>query len=108
MHKLLLQSGDGRKIGFCVAFAVCVFSLSRMPYFNLFLTSDTIIALLWITLTVLWRINSRVQFGLAVGLLVCSLGYLLWGLPARSESLGNAAYLALVLGVIQMMRSSFR
>lgn len=88
--------------------AICLSFLSRLPYFNLFITDSVIAAIMWITVTVLWHVSFRIQFGLALGLLICSAASLLRGFPVWAENLGNAAYFMLVLGVMTMVRSRFR
>jgi hypothetical protein len=87
-----------------VCSGLLLFLLHKMPYLNLVMTLPTIVYILWILCTVLWRIGEQVQFALAFLLWVATFLLVLFSYDYASEVAGNMVYGLMLLGTMRMIQ----
>lgn len=82
-----------------------LFLFSFLPYFNLFLSIDTIIIIFWIIVVLLLWPPIKLSFVLSIIFSFAAYFFLLFNLDKLAEQAGNIIYMLLVIGFLQMLFS---
>lgn len=93
-----------KRFGYLILLFFILVGLGKMPYANLVINSAVFMVVLWIAITVLWRISYRIQFKLSLAGIVLALGLTLVGRPDTAESMGNIVYFLLWIGLAGMIK----
>ena len=98
-----------KKYGLIISSAVFVFlfGLSKAPYVNLFLNTETSLIITIFVSVFILNIEVVYLILLAILLLFPSMCLFILGKPAQAQKVGNIIYALIVLGVLRGMVCSF-